>query len=116
MTINAESPNINKPDSNLVDKAIRIVEILSLVFLVIPFGSMVLWILASSFLEGDYFFFFPTAMFLFFPTGIFALLVQLFRIARKRPANSFNRFMLGFSIITFIVGLFACMAIYVVAG
>jgi hypothetical protein len=111
MTMNKDMPN-----TNWIDKIIRIFEILSLILLAIPFGSMALWILASSFLDGDYFFFFPTAMFLFFPTGIFSFLVQLIRITRKRPASSFNRFMLGFSIFTVSVGVFACMAIYVVAG
>jgi hypothetical protein len=116
MTMNTESTNINTPDTNWIDKVIRIVEILSLVLLAIPFGSIALSILTSLFLDGDYFFFFPVAMFLFFPTGIFALLVQIFRITRKHPASSFNKFMLNFSIFTVIVGIFACMAIFVVAG
>jgi len=108
--------NIGIQNTNWIDKVIRIFEILSLILLAIPFGSMALWMLASSFLDGDYFFFFPTAMFLFFPTGVLAFLIQLIRITRKRPASSFNRFMLGFSIFAVIVGVFACMAIYVVAG
>jgi hypothetical protein len=116
MTIDANAPNLNKLDTHWIDKFIHVIEIFSLVLLIMPFGSMALSILTSTFLEGDYFFFFPTAIFLFFPIGIFALLIQLFRIARKHPANSFNKFLLGFSIITTILGVFACMAIFVVAG
>ena len=116
MTTNSESPNINKQDTNLIDKITSVLEKLSLVLLVIPFGSMALWILTSIFSDGDYFFFFPIAMFLFFPTGFFALSVQLFRIITKRPVNPFNGLMLGCSIITIVVGIFACMAIYVVTS
>lgn len=116
MSTNTESANMNNLSSNWIDKGIRIIEILSLVFLVVPYGSMALWILASEFLHGDYFFFFPTALFLFLPTGIFALLVQLIRIARKHPANSFNRFVLGFSKFTVFIGVFAYMLIFAVTN
>jgi len=116
MSTNTESADTNKSHSNWIDKGIRIIEILSLVFLVIPYGSMMLWMLASAFLQGDYFIFFPIALFLFLPTGIFALLVQLIRTARKRPANSFNRFMFGFSKFTVFIGVFAYMLIFAVTN
>jgi hypothetical protein len=116
MTTNAESPNINKTDTDLIDKITSVVEKTSLILLVVPFGSIVLWIFTDIFLEARYFFFFPTALFLFFPTGFFALLIQLFRITRKRPINPFNGLMLGFSIITVFIGILACMLLYVAVG
>ena len=113
---NIELPNQNSLEANWIDKVISSVERISFVGMLIPFGSMVLWIFTSSFLEGDYFFFFPTAMFSFFPTGIFALIIQIFRISRKRPANNFSIFMFMSSLVTVLIGLLACMAIYAVAG
>ena len=113
---NTELPEQNRSEVNWVDKVIVIVEKISLFVMLIPFGSIALWVLASSFLEGDFFFFFPTAMFSFFPAGVFALLVQIIRIGRKRPANNFSVFMFVSSLITVLIGSFACMAIYAITG
>ena len=113
---NTELLEKNNSEANWVDKVVSIAEKISLIVLLIPFGSMASWVLASSFLEGDFFFFFPTAMFSFFPAGIFALFVQIFRIGKKRPANDFSIFMFVSSLITVLIGSLACMAIYVVAG
>jgi len=116
MSITTVSPNVNSPQANWIDKVISVVEMFSLVLLVVPFGGIAFLIFTEIFLGDSYFPIFSISMFLFFPTGAFALLVQLIRIARKRPTSSFNRFVLGFSVFTVIVGIFACMAIYVAVG
>jgi len=116
MSTTPDSPTINNPPANWIDKVITVVEMLSLVLLIIPFGGIAWLFLTEIFLGDSYFPIFSMSMFLFLPTGIFALLVQRIRIARKRPAGLFNRFMLGASIFTVIVGVFACMAIYVAVG
>ena len=109
-------PEKNSLEADWVDKVISIAEKISFILILIPFCSMALWILTPIFLDGDYFFFFPTAMFSFFPTGIIALLVQMFRIGRKRPSNNFSIFMFVSSLITIFIGSLACMAIYVVTS
>jgi hypothetical protein len=111
-----ELPDQKSLEANWVDKVISIAEKISFIVMLFPFGSMALWILTPIFLEGDYFIFFPTAMFSFFPAGIFALLVQIFRIGRKRPANNFSIFLFVASLITTLIGSLACMAIYVVTS
>lgn len=105
----------NESSTNWIDKILRFFEIVSYIFLIIPFGSMALYFFTSS-LKGDYFFFFPIAMFLFFPAGIFAFLMQSLRTMRKKPVNNFNNIIYGFSIFTIVIGCLAWMAIYVVTG
>jgi hypothetical protein len=114
--MNIEAININPSNKSWIDKLIRSLEILSFVLIAFPFASMALWILTSAFLKGDYFFFFPIAMFTFLPTGIFALLVQLFRALVKRKLSLFGFLLLGSSIITIFIGIIAWMAIYVAVG
>jgi hypothetical protein len=116
MPTTTDSPNINSPQANWIDKVISVFEMFSLVLLIIPFGGIAWLIITEIFLGDSYFPIFSMSMFLFLPIGVFALLVQLIRIARKRTTSSFNKFMLGSSIFTVIVGVFACMAIYVAVG
>lgn len=114
--MNTETDNLTTSKKNLADRLIHIFETLSLALMAIPFASMALWILGSAFLEGDYFFFFPVAMFTFLPAGMFALGVQLARLVRKRPASLFGTFMVGASIFTIIIGILGWMAVYVATG
>ena len=95
---------------------VSVVEKLSFLLLVIPFASLTLGILSEIFFGDQYFFLVSISGFLFLPTGIFALLIQLFRIAKKRPANLLNTLILIISVITTVVGVIACMAIYVIVG
>ena len=114
--MNTETASMIPPNKNWIDKIIGSLEILSLVLMAFPFGCIALWILASEFLVGDYFFFFPTAMFTFLPAGLFALFVQLFRIVSKRPSSLFSTLLFRSSIITIIIGILAWMAIFVATG
>lgn len=99
-----------------INRIIKIFEILSIVFLIAPYGSMGFYIFASSFWAGDYFIFFPIAMFLFLPAGVVSFLFQTLRNYRKQPMHGFNTFIHGFSVLTIIIGCLAWMAIYVVTG
>ena len=80
---------------------------LSLVLLGIPFGCVALLMLLYFLQPADYLFLPMPILRLLLPAAILTLLVQSWRIHRKRPADRFSKFMLGFGLLGLPAGICA---------
>lgn len=92
---------------DLLDQITGGAEMLSLMLLGVPFGCMAALILVTLLLPADYLFLPWPILRLLLPAALFVLLVQLWRIRRKRPADKFSKFMLGFGLLGLPAGICA---------
>jgi len=118
MTTNILSPETTKPEKTKppIDKVVDFLEILSLLLLVISFGSLLVCIIGDLLLPGfapEYENFFLLPIGLLCPIGAFTLLMQLLVIAMKRPSNCLRKVILAASIVALPVGLFFGFAIVI---
>mgnify|MGYP000922360001 CR=1 FL=1 len=110
---NSESASVASK-SNPNDIVIRILEVISLVLMLVPY--FLIGASMSSIPGKDYFFLFADGLISILPTGIFALIIQLIRKLRKQSASTLSNIVLISSIVTSIFGVLAIMLIYAVAG
>jgi putative effector of murein hydrolase len=108
---NSDSSGPGKRD-DLIDQITGAAEMLSFVLVAVPFGCMAALVLIVLFSWADYVFLPGGILRLLLPAAVFALAVQLWRILRKRPADRFSRFMLGFGLL----GLPAGLCAWILAG
>ena len=116
MTDNSETSEVIKPEPSVGFKIIRVLEVISFVVMLIPYGLMVYWILSSALLKSDNFSLFPTALYMFLPTGAPALFVQLARYFEVRPTDDLSLLKLGCSVFAVVVGILAYMLLYIVVA
>ncbi len=106
-----ESPTKPEKAKSPLEKAIDFLEIASLCLLAISFGSLLvvfIWDryfapLGADLVNNDLFL---TPILCMFPIGVFALLVQLLAVVRKRPSSCLRKLILAAAIVALPLGLF----------
>jgi hypothetical protein len=90
------SSGTNEIESKPPDQKTNIVEILVLLLLFIPFGSLAVLLFGIISQENDNFlFFYQLAIISSTPTAIFALVVELFMITKRRSLNLLGLIIIG---------------------
>jgi hypothetical protein len=98
--------SVNEKESKPVAKKINMIEILALLLMFIPFGSLTILMFAPISRKDDYFLFlYRLAIISSFPTAIFALVVELFMIIKGRSLNLLRIIIIGLGAYAFVASV-----------